>query len=201
MLLSRDGCLERVREFWLTSAYEKIFDLPRWGWVKRKIKTPENVGEHSLSAALLVLQFRKQIENIWANIQIIQDILLIHDLGEWDPEVWDIIPSDNVPESEKNRKEWKAIYNILHNNQYLINLWLDYEAGRSIEWKIAKEIDKLQAIEKSFEYEMTQWKIWITKEFFEFYLEKDALKSTYIIEFAQNLLNKLPTTSSAYTTK
>jgi 5'-deoxynucleotidase YfbR-like HD superfamily hydrolase len=87
-----------------------------------------------MSAALMVTElFRDKIRRLGVDILTVQDALLIHDLAESDPRVTDRTPHDVYdPESHKKMEE-RVIREILAYDPRLIELWLNYEYGRTPE--------------------------------------------------------------------
>jgi putative hydrolase of HD superfamily len=166
MLHNTHDCIARIETLGIQEPYKPLQKLERTGWIIRNIPNPETVAEHSINAALLVWYFNKKIQDLGLNSWLIQDALLIHDIAEWDPNVWDITPLCGISEEEKREKEEKAAREILANHPTLLNLWLDYADKRTPEWIFAKEIDKLQAIEQARFYEDTYKVSWLTEEFF-----------------------------------
>jgi 5'-deoxynucleotidase YfbR-like HD superfamily hydrolase len=134
MLLTISDCLDRVESLSLSDLYTSASQLPRSGWVRQNIPDPETVSEHQMSAALMVTElFRDKIRRLGVDILTVQDALLIHDLAESDPRVTDRTPHDVYdPESHKKMEE-RVIREILAYDPRLIELWLNYEYGRTPE--------------------------------------------------------------------
>ena len=167
LLTSTHECTERVTTLWLVEPFSLAQVFPRNWWVRRKIDPAETVWEHSISAMLLVYWFRQQIEIVGGNVGIIQDTLLIHDLAESYAWVGDETPHDTDYWSVDHRNNEEAtIRRILSQNSNLIELWLDYEEGRTLDGRLAMEFDKLQAISQARHYEDTLGIPWLTEEFF-----------------------------------
>lgn len=192
MLFTLANCHERIHTLSLEKPYQAISKLGRTGWVRRNIPNPETVAEHQISAALMVTRhFREKMQAMGLDILRIQDTLLIHDLGEWI--VWDFTPHDAISPEEKRRNEEKAVREILWDNHYLMDLWLDYEDGRTHEWKLAMEIDKLQAIDKAREYEDKHGVPWLVEEFFTYsVVKKRQIYTDLLLRYASDLYENKP---------
>jgi len=194
MLFNRYDCHKRIDELNIWHLYIAASNLERTGWVLRGIENPETVAQHQMDSALMVVSFfRKQVEFLWLNHSKIQDTLLIHDIAEPDSRVWDITPHCNVSPEEKRRREEEVINEYLWNNPYALKLWTDYEYWITPEWRFAKEIDKLQAILKARFYEDTQWKNWITEEFYRHsVLKKGQISTPFLVQIALEAYESKP---------
>ena len=193
MLRSRSDCHDRIDILSLWELYIPASNLDRTWWVLRNIQNPETVAQHQMDAALLVMKFREKTEALWANILTIQDILLIHDIAESDPRVWDITPHCNVSPKEKRKREEEVINEMLWQNPYALKLWYDYEDWRTIEWRLAMEFDKLQAIIKARFYEDTLGKTWLTEEFYAYsVLKKEQIKTPFLVQAALEAYESKP---------
>jgi 5'-deoxynucleotidase YfbR-like HD superfamily hydrolase len=106
-----------------------------------------------MDAAILVMDFKEELIKIGANIDIIQDMLIVHDSGEPYMVLRDVTPHCKVNPEEKRRQEEAAIRDIFRDNAYAFSLWIDMEEERTLNGRIGKEIDKLQAIKKARYYE------------------------------------------------
>jgi putative hydrolases of HD superfamily len=191
MLRNYSDCWNQIYKLGIVEEYIPTFKLPRRGWVIKGILNPESVGEHQFSAAILATKFEDTFRKKRVDILIVQNILLIHDIMEPKPWVGDITPHCNVSPEEKKQRELTAIKEILRNHPELMELWLDYEEGRTSEWRIGMEIDKLHGIDRSSLYEVEyprfQWSlIW------EFYnnavIEKKQIQTDELLLYADKLL-------------
>lgn len=186
MLLTPHDCIERIDTLNIWNLYIPASNLDRRWWVLKNIPNPETLDQHQISAALMITQqFKREVEDLWINILATQDILLIHDLAEPDPRVWDITPHCGISPEAKREIEEKVIREILSDKPYLLELWLDYEDGRTAEWRFAKEIDKLQAIEKARYYENLYSIPWLTEEFFTYsVIKKNQIQTDFLLRYA-----------------
>jgi putative hydrolase of HD superfamily len=83
---------------------------------------------------------------------------LLHDFGEI--YAGDITPADNITASEKYKCEWSAVQQIfgaLANGQYFIDLWLEYEQGKSAESQLVRQLDRLEMALQANIYERRGW--------------------------------------------
>lgn len=185
MLTNRFDCHHRIDELSLWKLYLPASRLARTWWIRKDIQNPETVAQHQMDAAILVGNFRRKLEKMEANIIIIQDTLLLHDIAEPDPRVGDITPHCNVSPTEKRRREEETINEMLWNNPYALKLWYDYEDGRTIEWRLSMEFDKLHAVLKARYYEDSQDKVGLTEEFYKYaVLTKQQIRTPFLVNAA-----------------
>ncbi|WP_313950121.1 HD domain-containing protein [Nostoc sp. FACHB-110] len=79
---------------------------------------------------------------------------LIHDLGE--VYAGDITPSDRVEKQQKYQLEKDAVMQILNklpNGSHWINLWEEYEQGKSPESQFVRQLDQLKMVLQASVYE------------------------------------------------
>ncbi len=139
--------------------------LKRTGWVRRGVKNPESVYEHTVALRNLVVS---EINNLTdfstEEKQEILDMLEIHDWPESDPNVGDIVimktdPDREISKKEKSQLELEAIKKICEKlgdkGQRILELWMKFENGQDSLSSFAHQVDKLQAMEKAFEYEIS----------------------------------------------
>lgn len=150
-----------------TFAPSKIYDeysnankIVRTGWVNRHIPEAENIVEHMYNCWLLgLLYLPNMTEDLNYDKQKILKMLLIHDLGE--TKTGDIAR----PEKRKNleyyeMQEDSIMHALFFNGTYpnfeslaeYQNYWIEWRDQRSINYKIAKDIDDIQAVYKFCEY-------------------------------------------------
>lgn len=140
------------------SIMDKLYALPRTGWVDRKIKNPETVGEHTDELVMWAEKYFK--------IDGLAEILRIHDWAESDPKVGDIRTDPNCPperrmsKADKKALEMAAMKKIRAklgaDGQRIYDLWWEFEQKETERAKIANQLDKLQSIIKSIDYEVSQ---------------------------------------------
>jgi len=131
----------------------RLKKIKRKGWLKRKIPNPESVAEHSFRTSILALILAKKL-GIEKGGKFLK-MALIHDLGE--ALVGDIAPN----EEKSNRKralEGKAfakLSSLLENEEKkeILDLWREFEEGKSKEARLVRELDKLEMAIQAKEYE------------------------------------------------
>lgn len=157
----------------------KLKEMPRTGWVLRKVKNPETIAEHTFRVAFAGwLLTEKQKLNVKKAIKI----ALVHDLCEtYAGDVTPFFYYLDLPEDEKERKEilmrWvrlskkekvrrskmkfkkekKSLLKLIKFLPIVIKKdiflsWLDYEEGISKEGKFVKQIDKIETLIQAIEY-------------------------------------------------
>ncbi len=185
---------EQIERLDLLIDFIELDSLPREWWKRREIPNPESVSTHTLWAILLVLRYKTELESLWADIKTIQSILLLHDLQEKEPWVGDITPHCNIAPEEKKRREVMAIERILKGRPDLLKLWYDYVEARTLEWRLAKEIDKLDAIEVAWIYEKKYVHshpapvAWLVSEFYTgSVVEKSQIRTPFLLARATEL--------------
>jgi putative hydrolases of HD superfamily len=152
--------------------------LPRKGWIDRGVDQPESVAEHSYRLALMTLLVG--IRDPGIDVCRAMTLALVHDL----PEIitGDITPFDDrlddtatdrnslfrqAPEfSEqagvaKTEAERAALSELTANlpddlTRVLIDAWEEYEAGKSAEAMLVRQLDKLETWLQALEYRIEQ---------------------------------------------
>lgn len=156
----------------------KLKDLKRIGWLMRKIKDPESVADHSYRVALMVVIFGKKFK---VNQEKALKMALLHDLPE--AECGDIASrlkeSDqlysNQEKVELERKALKKMVKDLKDKSLakeLVDLWEEMEKGESKEAKLVKQLDKLECVLQTFEYEKQGRNGMNLQEFYDFAEER-----------------------------
>lgn len=132
----------------LRQLYE-IKDQKRRGWVVKNVAAPESVADHSFGAYLLALLFLPSCTNDGTyDKRTVLDMLLIHDLAE-------AITGDKLPrekDEEYHKKELKIFGDIKLWSTYadmadlreVATLWREFDAGETLNARIARDIDKLE---------------------------------------------------------
>ncbi|KAJ3440431.1 hypothetical protein M0812_14099 [Anaeramoeba flamelloides] len=173
--------------FEFLSLSSQLKHLPRTGWVRSGITSPESVAGHSWRTALLVLFF-PSIPNKFDQNKALR-MALVHDIGE--SIVGDFTPTDLDPET-KYEKEKKA-YETLEKTeggqvgQDIKELWLEFEAGKTEEAKLVKQLDKFEMLKQAFEYEKRSKKEIRLKSFFK---KRMNFENTIIEQWHTELLKQ-----------
>jgi len=138
--------------------YNQLKNIYRQGWLKVRVgiefkEKCESIADHSFSVALLALTI---IEKYKLNLDAFKCIKMgiIHELGE--VYAGDFTPYDNVSKEEKHLKEKEAIITVLESldqNNDFMELWNEFEEGKSEEAKFIKNIDKLEFLLQACAYE------------------------------------------------
>ena len=131
----------------------RLKELQRSGWTRKGIEHPESVADHSFRCAIIAL-LCSQVEGI--DTHKLLQMVLTHDLAESDPAVGDITPLDGIDPQEKHKREetaMKRLCGTLPNGDMLLNLWLEFEEGKTEEAKMARQIDTVEMALQAQEYQ------------------------------------------------
>lgn len=152
--------------------WEALGELKRTGWVKRGVKNPESVQEHTIAL--------RDIANSLVGLTDIEkqelfDMLEIHDWPEAISGDQLTISQDEIEvekmKIKKFEEEKQALASICEKlgekGKEIMDLWLRFETSPDDTASFARQIDKYQAIEKALEYEKTQG-IFMFREFLEY---------------------------------
>lgn len=131
----------------------EIKELRRKGWVVSGIPSPESVADHSYGISVLATVFAMRLD-----LDVGKTVItaLLHDLCE--SIVGDITPHDGVDEDEKSDREDRAMAKVLHDldqGGFLLELWRDFQYGRSPEGLLVGELDRLEMAFQADRYEAT----------------------------------------------
>ncbi len=120
----------------------KLKELPRSGWLARKIPAPESVAEHSYGVVLLTLLLAPK----HLNLEKCLKMAILHDLQEG--VVGDYTPYDNISVQEKSLREKEAMRVIAEKlgNMELLDIFEEYEQNTSPEAKFVKDMDRIECI-------------------------------------------------------
>jgi len=143
----------------LCSSIEQVYKLkaiPRSGWVQSGIAVSEveSIAAHSYGMSMLILFLRDDLAECGVNLERALHMALIHDVAE--SIVGDLTPRDSVSADAKHAAEAVAYEGIMKNvdpDEYLRNLWIEFEAGQSLEAQLVKRIDKLDMLLQASIYE------------------------------------------------
>lgn len=182
------------------ATWSKLGEIERTGWIRRGVKNPETVQEHSISCIQLILTLRDKLtefsdDEIWR----LTNMLEIHDYAEY--LAGDIVTIANTKEESDKLKGYKyereqdamnKISELGQSGKEVCKLWDEFEDNKSKVAKLANQIDKFQAIEKAFEYEMNGEKV-STMEFINH--AKPHITHPLLIERVKEIEEKLTTTN------
>ncbi len=165
----------------------KLKKLKRKGWIQRNIQDEiESVADHSFQLSILSMIIA---DKVGLNKDKLIKMSLIHDFPE--TIVGDITPYEKSAE-KKHEAEFEAMKKIcllIDSDEYL-DLWLEFEEGKSEEAKFLKQLDKIEMIFQALEYELSGTEPKKLNEFWD-YTEKQLNNSILINLF--ETLKKLRT--------
>ena len=124
----------------------RLKSLPRAGWIRAGIESPESVAAHSWGMAWLVMNLCPE----GVDTERALKIALVHDL----PEViaGDITPHDGLSKSEKHSLEARAAEQLFTGRPDLMALWQEYNAAKTPEAMFVKECDALDMALQALRY-------------------------------------------------
>jgi putative hydrolase of HD superfamily len=128
--------------------------LPRAGWRLAGILDCESVADHTFRVALIALVLGELVEGV-DRLKLLQ-MAVLHDLPEC---ILTDLPSTAVQaigREVKQRAErgvWLQMLPACQQAQKWSALWEEFEAGQSIEAKLARAADKLDMLLQAYEYE------------------------------------------------
>ena len=123
----------------------------RTGWVDVGVYQPESVADHTFRTALLCM--------LYADMEVLDPLkllrmALIHDLPE--ALIGDLMPLQKNSETKEN--EENAIHQILSllpkmQGENYLAVWNEYQAGKTIEAKAVRQLEKIEMAIQAKEYE------------------------------------------------
>lgn len=173
--------------------YAKLKEIKRTGWVMRGVINPETVYEHTVALISLAASLQAELSLSDTELDDLQHILEIHDWAE--AIVGDeFVPNDDTTEYRKRKKikgdkERHALEQLLVHKPYqeaVIKLFIRYEQGTDKVAKLAKELDKYQALELAYQYEQEQG-IPLFLEFYNYYKRDWPFTQPVLIARIDNL--------------
>jgi len=150
-----------------------LYIIPRTGWVRRMVTNPETVGEHTAAMVVLGKEIASRVSGL--NEEKLLRMLEVHDwpeLIEGDVVTATLAPGEREKaEAKKYLAERMAMERICSDlgeeGQAYLSLWLEFEEGVTLEASIAKQIDRLQAMLKAYEYEQAGQKAIVAQRFID----------------------------------
>lgn len=128
--------------------------IPRAGWIKVGIKSPESVADHTFRTALLCMIF-SSLEGL-DELKMLQ-MALIHDLPE--VIIGDLTPSEKI--GTGNHSEEDAMKNLLAflpkevQDKYF-KVWHEYVGNETVEARAVRQLEKLEMALQAREYEESE---------------------------------------------
>ena len=159
----------------LFSAAGKLKRIKRAGWLKLSIDSPESVADHCFGTAFMAMVMG---DILGLDTNKIMRMALLHDLAE--SEVGDITPDMGISKKKKHELEKKALDKLLaeiENGGYYMQLWQEYEEGKTYEASLLKDIDKLDMAMQAVEYKKVMPQVNINE---------------FIVNAKQNINHELP---------
>jgi putative hydrolase of HD superfamily len=147
----------------------ELKDLKRTGWVDRNVRDPESVADHSFMLAVLAYVYSKKLgldPDKAVRMALIHDICEVYS-GDIANRVRD--EDQTVPDSEKReleREGMKKIVSFLPKDlaKEIYDLWEEFEARKTKEAELVKDLDKLEMCMQALEYSKKYKNL---EEFFE----------------------------------
>lgn len=176
----------------LISFYEligKLKDTERTGWVNNNIKNPESVSDHIYGVALLSIALSDKFDIDQGRAL---KMALVHDLGE--SIIGDVVTAgeakfvtDPKKKAIEERKAMVKALSYIDGPEYL-ELFDEYEAGKTKEAKFVKQLDKLEMALQALIYEK-RYKIRLDS----FYLTvKNSVTDPYLTKFFNAIEKQRP---------
>lgn len=155
----------------LAKMLEFIVEIERLKDVHRKSKPVgldryENSAEHSWHVCLAAL-ILKDYANEWVDIDRVIKMLLIHDLGEIDAGDTIVYQSEAPELKAKEAAGVERLLSLLPDDRRagFMALWYEFEAGKTVDSKYAKAIDRVPPLLQNLRGGGHTWKKnGITKE-------------------------------------
>lgn len=144
----------------------KLKSTKRRGWELQNLKNTESVADHMYRMAVMAL-VAPPMPGIDRSRCV--SMAVVHDIAE--ALVGDITPHCGVPKAEKHALEEAAIQQMCEElgagpaAELVRELWNEYEAGKTPEAKFVKDVDKIELLLQTAEYEELHKKK--MSEFFE----------------------------------
>lgn len=162
---------ENLVDFW--SGIDRLKRMPRTGWVKRNVPSPETVASHSFGTAIMACLMCES-ENAKVDRGKVLMMALFHDLAE---SVTGDITHHDERYREKNAMERKAMTGIVGKlspgtAEEITRLTLEFMEGVSEEAKLVRRADKMDMFMTAHFYEKDG------HDMSDFYHEKNAKYNT-----------------------
>lgn len=159
----------------------KLKNLIRSGWVillgDKKDMRLESDAEHTFSMCILALEIMKK-ENLVLDQAKVLKMILYHEFGEID--AGDIALTDKIARVGKYDKEKTCMQRISKDCDMaeMLELWLEFEEGKTPEARFVKMIDRLDGLKQSKIYSEKAGRPEIFEEFYanSYEVVKDYLK-------------------------
>jgi len=134
---------ELLKVFFEIAELKRLF---RQGWIRKGLDRSlcESVADHSFSMTVMTLLI---CDSFFPMLNREKAVLmsLLHEIGEI--YAGDIVPDDNIDASIKSDMELqsvKSVFSKLPDGEKYIELWLEFEEGKTPESRLVRQIDKLE---------------------------------------------------------
>jgi len=124
--------------------------VARAGWLRKGIELPESVADHSFRMAFMAMVLA---EPLGLDALKLIEMCLAHDLAE--AVTGDITPFDGVGPDAKRLLEAAAMAGLMAGvpgGEALMEIWREYEEGKTPEAAAARRLDKLEMALQAVEY-------------------------------------------------
>ena len=140
--------------------FNKLKNLYRQGWLKSGIDKNkcESVADHSFSTTITALFLAEHFQ-LELNLEKTIIMALIHETGEI--VIGDITPHDDITAAKKYQMELESVKKIFSGWKYqtkFLNIWKEFEEGKTVEARYVKALDKLDMALQAKIYEMNEKK-------------------------------------------
>lgn len=158
--------------------------IKRTGWVLRNVKDCESISGHMYRMGMMsfLLDANQGLDRIR-----VMELALVHDLAE--SIVGDITPYCGISKEEKLLREFSAMSEIAEllgpTKDKLLELFNEYEGGKTAEAKFVKDLDRLDMVMQAFEYEKRDNCPLKHQEFF------DSTKGKFSHPLVINIVNEI----------
>jgi len=140
-------------------AINHLKHLYRQGWINKGIPPElcESVADHSFGVAILAMVLADSYYPALDQVKLLK-MALIHDIGEIDP--GDIVPQENISKEKKYQLERATIIRVFRQlgiGELYMDIWDEFETGKSPEAQFIKQIDKLEMVFQAGVYEHLEY--------------------------------------------
>lgn len=161
--------------------------MKRTGWVLRDVKDCESISGHMYRMSMMTFLLEKNPENENLDRVKCMEMALVHDLAE--AVVGDLTPYCGVSREDKHKQELTAMKDIAKlthlGSDKLMELFYEYEGGKTAEAKFVKDLDRLDMIMQAFEYEKRDDSPNKLQEFF------DSTEGKFQHSFIKNIVKEI----------
>lgn len=152
----------------LISSSGELKNVARTGWIKKGIKNPESVADHTWRMSLMVTLLADDT----LDKKKLLEMCIVHDLGEINigDLIWEQGKKVISSQEEKHNDELKAfesLFSDVPNKDYFVSLMQEFNDQSSAEARFLKQIDKLEMAIQALEYEKQGYEAKLFNEFWD----------------------------------